>query len=164
MWNNVITGLFAIAGLVIGVLLEPLKGLFVARARNRQQRAEQAALVVTAATEAKHSAVELNAAFRHRMAGNRMNDEQELELVRTYNRVRDDLRKAVGLLRLHGPDKLAEAGDSLREADEALFRLVQEPDQGAHDLAKLPPKVLAAASAVDEQVTTFAKLARKHIT
>jgi hypothetical protein len=134
MWTNVVTGLFTLAGLITGVLLEPLKGLFAARVRNRQQRAEQAVHVISAATEAKHAAVELNGAFRTRTARIAVDRDQELALIKTYNRARDDLRKAVGLIRLRGPDVLADEAERLMEADEALFRLCRSPMRASTSL------------------------------
>ncbi|MFD9703865.1 hypothetical protein [Lentzea sp. NPDC059081] len=162
MWSNVVTGLFTLTGLAVGVALEPLKTLFAAKARNRQQRAEQAAKVIQAASDAQHIGLQLNAAYRHRAAGFRVSGDQETEYITTYNAARDDLRKAVAMLRLHGPDALADEADKLRDADDAMFALLQEPDDGEHNLDTAPKRLKQATEVAAAAVQRFAKLARKH--
>jgi hypothetical protein len=162
MWSNVIIGVFTLAGLTVGVLLEPLKELFGARARTRRQRAELAALIVSSASDTRHLAVELNAYYRHRLAGHRVDHEQQSRCITDYNEARNDLRKSVGLLRLHGPDVLADHANTLWQVDSALFRLLQEPDDGDHELTRQPKRVQQASENVDSVVQSFAGLARKH--
>jgi hypothetical protein len=168
MWINVITGLmsglFAIGGIVTGVLMEPWKGLIAARTRNRQQRSEQAALVIRNASDSRHLVVELNAVYRVTKAGGRVSTEQQNELITRVNTVRDDIRKAAALLRLHGPDELADQADVVRAKDLALFSLIHETEDGEHAPAESPKRVQQAAEAVDDAVKTFAELARKHTT
>lgn len=156
------TGLFTLAGLAVGVALEPLKTLFTAKARNRQQRAEQAAKVIQAASDAQHIGLQLNATYRHNAAGFKVASDQVNEYITTYNAARDDLRKAVAMLRLHGPDVLADEADKLRDADDAMFAVLQEPDDGEHDIGTPPKRLKQAADVAAAAVQRFAKLARKH--
>lgn len=50
MANGIIAGVFTIVGVVLGVLLEPVKAAFLNRARVRQERADCCAALLDAVT------------------------------------------------------------------------------------------------------------------
>ncbi|WP_344881169.1 hypothetical protein [Allokutzneria multivorans] len=162
--SNIVTGIFTLSGLIVGVLLEPLKAVFAAKSRNRQQRNEQSAIIIQCASDSGHIALNLNYAYRARMAGESLALEPEMNLVKEYNQVRDQLRKSVMLLRLHGPDGLANKALEVNKSDNSLYELLQESNSGEFSATEVPERVQEAANVLAEQIMAFAELARKHST
>ncbi|GLZ28153.1 hypothetical protein Lesp02_03430 [Lentzea sp. NBRC 105346] len=96
-------------------------------------------------------------------AGRRADGSFENECVESYRLARNDLRQVVVLLRLSGPDELAEAAHVVREA-ERRFRATRFAcdDGGEFDQDKPPKIVLQAAHDFEDAVHEFALLARRY--
>lgn len=162
MWQTALAGMLGILGTFVGGLVEPLRGLLSSRARTRQLRGERSAEVIRAAARIQHDILDLNADYRARAARERTRTREHVfEVVRSLNTAKSDLRQAVALLRLYGPDQLADAGERVIEAGQAMFRLIQAPDDGPHNLAVPPANLEAAARRLDESMKQFASLARR---
>jgi len=78
------------------------------------------------------------------------------------NKAKDDMRVTAALLRLYGPDDLADEATHVLKLDDELFKLGKEPDEGQHQLDVPPPRLRAVADSVDSAIQDFAKLARRH--
>lgn len=163
MGTAVITGAFAIAGVLVGTLLEPVKLLIASRARTRNKRAEWCASFIQAAATVRHGLVQLNSVDRAKRAGEFAPAAEQVHAwIAEINKAKDDLRSTAALLRLCGPDELADRAGQVVEADERLFRHGKDGDDGEHDLHVVPPMLLAAARALDVEVEGFAVVARRH--
>jgi hypothetical protein len=163
MWAQVITGSFLLAGTILGAFLEPLRGLFTSRARTRQLRGERCATFIHAVTTSRHGIVEMNAVDRLRAAGGpEFNKVQVRDHIRKVNEARAQVRETAALLRMFGPDELANQAEAVREAETALYRVIEEPTVDGADPREAPPKVAKAAEAVDVALASFAVTARDH--
>lgn len=163
MLTPLITGLFALGGVTLGVMLEPIKALFAARARSRQERAERCARLVEAATTARSALIRLNTLHRRRMLGTEVVDaSEEFSIENEYYAARNEIRQVVGLLDLSGPDELAACARSVREADRELGKVrFDVEDAPAFDRYTLPPTVRKAADAMETEVRAFVDVARR---
>lgn len=161
MWPNVITGLFALAGVTIGVALEPIKSLIGSRARTRQIRGEHCAKLISAVTTTKYGVISLNAAGRARNAGQpRPQNDQVNGWIDLMNKARSEGRETSALLYLYGPTELANEARKVQAAEETLYFLLD--DQGASaDPTIVPQRLHNASEALDSTVRDFATLARR---
>jgi hypothetical protein len=164
MLTSLITGLFALAGVSLGVALEPVKALVAQRSKSRQERAERCARLVVAATSTRTLLIALNLRRRREAAGVVAEEIDADEIVRQYRSSRADLRQAVALIQLSGPDDLAAAAEAVRGADRDLRAQRRVVDRTPHTLDEdaLPPAVLDAAIHLDEEIRRFALKARKY--
>lgn len=160
-----ITGLFALGGVTLGVMLEPVKSLFAARARSRQERAERCARLVEAATTARSVLIRLNTLHRRRMLGAEVVEaSEEFEIENGYYSARNEIRQVVGLLDLSGPDELAACARAVREADRNLGKVrFKVEDAPTLDRYTLPPAVRKAADVMEAEVEAFVGVARRYV-
>lgn len=165
MTSSLIPGIFALVGVTLGVILEPVKSFFAERTRGRQERADRCANLIQAATRSRALLLALNGAQRRKAAGLAPDDIDADDIVRQYRAARADLRHLVPLLVLSGPDELAEAGDMVLEADRDLRaqRFSVDPDPTRYEEDLFPQPVQQAARKLQEEITRFAKLARKFV-
>ncbi|MGM1061353.1 hypothetical protein [Saccharothrix sp. Mg75] len=160
-----ITGLFALGGVALGVMLEPVKALFAARARSRQERAERCARLVEAATTARSTLIRLNTLHRRRTLGADVVEmAEEFEVENTYYTARNEIRQVSGLLDLSGPDELAAGARAVRQADRELgmVRFIAE-DASTFERYTLPLTVRKAADAMEAEVRAFVDVARQYV-
>lgn len=163
MTTAVITGVFAIAGVLVGTLLEPIKLLIASRARTRQTRAERCAALIQSAATAKHVLLQLNGVDRAKRARDfTPASDQVYAWSEEINKAKHELRSTAALLRLYGPDELANQAAEVVKADEEMFKHGKEGDEGEYNLNLVPPKLLAAAQSLDSEVQKFADAARRH--
>jgi hypothetical protein len=164
MWTTIIASFGALLGVVVGVLLEPLKAAFAIRARARQDRADRAVSLIDAATRTRALLLGANLLFRYEMRGEVKPDTDSHELIASYREARADLRRAVELLHLSGPTVLAEAADRVHEADRRLRATRFTPDDNGDefDRDKQPLAVTEAATSLSRELRAFADLARKY--
>jgi hypothetical protein len=164
MWANIITGLFTLAGLVTGVALEPVKAAFSSRARTRQIRGERCAKLIAAVTATKNGVITLNAAGRSIVAGQRRPEtEQANGWIADINTARTRGRESSALLDLYGPCELGTAARNVMHAEETVYSLVNAPDDGEHDLLKMPTTLVKATEELDLATQQFAQLAHKFV-
>jgi hypothetical protein len=165
MLTPLITGLFALGGVTLGVMLEPVKTMFAARARSRQERAERCARLVEAAATACSTLIRLNTLHRRRKLGTDVADaSEEFEIENVYYEARNEIRQVVGLLDLSGPDQLAAYARTVREADRVLGKVrFDVEDAPTFDRYILPPTVREAADAMEENVRAFVVVARLYV-
>jgi hypothetical protein len=166
MADGIIAGVFTLAGVVIGVLLEPVKAAFATRARTRQERAERCAQLLEAVSRSGTWLISLNRQFRDQIAGRTPTlDSQAYERVVTeFVSARQDMRRLVWLLRLSGPDELAIAAQRLREAERKLRDRRDEPDDDQSDgRDAMPRAVRRAREELDAELGRFADTARRAI-
>ncbi|WP_410599813.1 hypothetical protein [Amycolatopsis sp. lyj-90] len=162
MWNTVIAGLFALAGVAFGVAAEPFKAAVSSRSRTRQARGEQCAKLISATTATRHGVIALNAAGRAICAGHKGPEPKQVNgWITEINDARSRGREASALLDLYGPLELAKKARKVLEAEESVYLLMDEPDPGEHDLMKKPPQLIAATDALDVVVQEFAQQAHK---
>lgn len=141
----------ALAGVVVGVLLEPVKAFFAANAARRAACLDQCARLIQAASTTRPL---LLAVTERRAAGDVSDDPAFADLVARYRTARQEVRQSVALLHLRGSDRIAAGADRVREADRRL-REAGESD-GVAD-------VRVAGDLLEEEILRFAALARKHI-
>ncbi|WP_280220660.1 hypothetical protein [Nocardia neocaledoniensis] len=158
-------GLFALGGVTLGVLLEPVKALFAGRAKIRQDRTELCAAIIDTTELMRSHLLLLNVHHRMReVAGQSVADETIHEIETQYFDARTELRRLRLRLQLVGPAPLVEQASRVRAADRALrdvrFELDDVPMFNRH---VMPSKVKAAAQSFEAEVETFAGLARRHL-
>ncbi|RSM62186.1 hypothetical protein DMH04_52690 [Kibdelosporangium aridum] len=118
-----ITGLFALAGVSLGVFLEPVKAKVAARTRLREDRALRCAELVDAAAESREAVKWLLRTIREDQAPMPATAEMITEAEQKYWSARKDLKKALLLIRLTGPDELVTSAEAVSDADRALRKL-----------------------------------------
>jgi hypothetical protein len=160
----VVAAAAALLGVALGALLEPLKLRASERARVRQGRAERCERIIDAAMICRARLLSLNLAYRTIVAGLTLEGDNEAERLEAYRLARYNLRTAVALLRLCGPDDLVDAAMRVREEERSLRKVRFAPDDG-DDLDKdWPPQpVLKHARAVEQAVHDFAATARRYV-
>jgi hypothetical protein len=163
MATAVIGGFFALGGVLLGVLLEPIKTMTASRARTRQTRSEQCSVLIKAAQQAKQGLMQLNAVDRARSAGDFSPSAEQVHMwIADINKAKDEMRSATALLRLYGPDRVADSAVEVLEADDRMFLLGKEPGSGEYGLEHVPMKLQSAADELDAAVQSFAVVARRH--
>jgi hypothetical protein len=164
MGTAVITGIFAIAGVLVGTLLEPVKLLIASRARTRQTRSERCASLIVAAHSASHALVQLNAVQRAKRNGGFTPEVEQLNAyISEINTAKDTMRSDTALLRLYGPDKVADQAKLVLDADDAAFKFAEEVDDGPLNMNAPPPKLGAAVAELHALTQEFASVARRYI-
>ncbi|MEN3267219.1 hypothetical protein [Pseudonocardia sp.] len=166
MANGIIAGVFTIVGVVLGVLLEPVKAAFLNRAHVRQERADRCAALLEAVTLSSTWLITLNRQLRDESAGRKTSLEPAAyeRVTAEFVAARQNMRKLVWLLRLSGPDDLAEAAEQVRSAESGLRELRQEPDDddsGGRD--GMPRAIRVARAQLDTALGSFTDVARRHI-
>jgi hypothetical protein len=162
MWPNVITGLFTLAGVVVGVALEPVKNLIGSRARTRQTRGESCAKLISAVTLVRNGIVTLNVAYRARAAGQQVPKNDQLnDHIAAVNTAKAQIREISALLSLYGPDDLATKAGEVNAAEEVLYRLIYELG-GTYTAPDNPEILTPPIEALDAAILDFARLARKY--
>jgi len=91
MWIAVVAGSFGIGGVVLGVLLEPVKAIFARRVRARDERAERCARLIEAAVSARMYALGINRVHRFRSGGREVDEEWAASNQRAYNEARREI-------------------------------------------------------------------------
>jgi hypothetical protein len=117
-----VAGVFALAGVLLGAFLEPVKARVAARARLREERALRSAQLVEAATTARDAVLWLFRTVRIVAPPVPASAELVAEAEQRYWSARSDIKKAL-LLRLVGPDELIAGASAIAEADRALREL-----------------------------------------
>lgn len=121
MVTPLIAGVFALAGVTLGVLLEPVKARVAARQRIRDDRALRCAELVDAASAARAALLRL---FRTTRATHFPAPGTSIaEVEEAYWLARTDLKQAALRLRLVAPDSLIARADAVLDSDLALRRL-----------------------------------------
>ena len=162
---SVITGLFTLAGVFLGVVLEPLKSRFVDQTNARALRGERCAQLIRAVTSTRSLLLAINLINREReQHPDKIHSDRD-EVVRQYRTARRKIRENVALLHLSGPDPLAEAADALRRADRDLraVRHVVGDEDGDIDPDVLPDPVQRAADFIEEETIRFARTASRYV-
>jgi len=126
-----VAGVFALAGVLLGVFLEPVKARVAARTRLREERALRSAQLVEAAITARDAVLWLFRTVRTVTPPVPSNAELVADAEQRYWSARSDLKKALLLLRLVGPDELIAAAVAVAEADRALRTLWFDRDPEA---------------------------------
>jgi len=164
MLSSLITGIFALGGVGLGVLLEPVKAAVAGKAKNRQDRAELCTAFINTAAQMRSYLLALN--VRHRMrkvAGMDIDDQVIQDIEENYFGCRTELRQQLLLIQFRGPDDLAIQAGHVRNADRGLrdarFEL---DDDGQFDRHVMPRSLKAAAQAFEAEIEKFALLARKY--
>jgi hypothetical protein len=158
-----VTGLFTIGGVAAGTVFEPAKNMFTSRARTRQARAERCASFIEAAEACSYYAVEFNAVHRATVAGSRIPAKAQTDSwVEEANKARADVRRMKALLRMFGPDLLAEQAGKVFDATQVLSSFINENDAGPHVTTRLPVKVQEGQDALSAEIDMFARIARKY--
>jgi hypothetical protein len=118
-----VAGVFALAGVLLGAFLEPVKARVAARTRLREERALRSAQLVEAATTARDAVLWLFRTVRTAAPAVPASAELVAEAEQRYWSARSDIKKALLLLRLVGPDELIAGAVTVAEADRALREL-----------------------------------------
>lgn len=164
MLSSLITGLFALGGVALGVVLEPVKSVVASRTKSRQDRTELCTSFINTAAQMRSHLLALN--VRHRMrevAGVDIEDRVVQDIEEQYFACRTELRQQLLLLQFRGPDDLAAQAGRVRNADRALrdarFEL---DDNGLFDRHAMPTSLKAAAQKFEGEIEAFAILGRKY--
>ncbi|HWO60028.1 MAG TPA: hypothetical protein VNO31_08340 [Umezawaea sp.] len=159
MLTPLVAGLFALAGVTLGVFLEPVKARVAARTRLREDRALRCAQLVEAATTANGAIVWLLGTIRQATPPLAASDITIAEVEQRYWDARNDLKKAVLLIRLIGPNELVSSAVEVGDSDLELRRLWfdREPAGRESDSVEMSRALHANTRALDE----FADLARR---
>ncbi|MFI6094088.1 hypothetical protein ACIA8G_00940 [Lentzea sp. NPDC051213] len=163
IWPAIIAALAALLGATLGALVEPLKLSAARRARIRQERLERSAELIEVANEARGLAIAVNRRHRGEQIGGGQDD--WTEIAERHHAARAKLRTITGVLRILGPDALADAAQRVHSADAELsvarFEEAPAPDDGRP--LSIPPRILALRDALDTALTDFTDVARKHV-
>ncbi|MEV1121972.1 hypothetical protein AB0I91_43540 [Actinosynnema sp. NPDC049800] len=153
-----VAGFAGLLGVVVGGALEPYKLRAARRARVRQDRAERCARLVETTMTSRTRLLALNRAHRRGITGKDLDEWME-----KCREARNELRQAVAVMHLSGPQKLINAAKALREAERKLreMRFVQE-DDGKFNPDRAPESVMKMADALEAAVYEFAQIARRY--
>ncbi|MDS0139842.1 MULTISPECIES: hypothetical protein [unclassified Amycolatopsis] len=131
MLTPLVAGVFALAGVLLGAFLEPVKARVAARTRLREERALRSAQLVEAATIARDAVLWLFRTVRTVAPPLPADAELIAEAEQRYWSARSDIKKALLLLRLVGPDELIAGAVAVAEADRDLRKLWFDRDPAA---------------------------------
>ncbi|GLZ28154.1 hypothetical protein Lesp02_03440 [Lentzea sp. NBRC 105346] len=165
MLTPLITGFFALGGVALGVILEPVRAVFAARARSRQERTERCARLVEAAITARSALIRLNTIHRRRtLRADVVGQSEVFDVENIYYGARNEIRQVVGLLDLFGPEELAKHGRAIREMDRELGKVrFDVEDAVTFERYTLPSTVRQAADAMELEIQSFTEAARRYI-
>lgn len=167
MWTTillaVISSTAALAGVALGAFVEPIKQRAAQRARVQQERFERCAELVEAAYQARGLVVAVNRAYRgERPAFGAVGEPDWSALDERYHTARAKVRTLVGVLRIYGPDELAEKAEAIKVAESALahvrFSAVAEVRDGRP--VSIPVEMGRAGAALDRAIIAFTDAAR----
>ncbi|SMD27330.1 hypothetical protein [Kibdelosporangium aridum] len=159
MLTPLVAGLFALAGVTLGVFLEPVKARVAARTRLREDRALRCAELVEAATAASGAIVWLFGTVRIAAPPLAASEATIAEVEQRYWSVRNDLKKAVLLIRLIGPSELIASAVAVSDSDLELRRLWFDREPAARQSNS--PEIAQALHANTRALDEFADLARR---
>ncbi|KJK48938.1 hypothetical protein UK23_15600 [Lentzea aerocolonigenes] len=156
----IIAAVAALLGATLGALVEPIKLSAARRARIRQERLERCA---ETAHEARGLAIAVNRRHRGEHIGGGQDD--WTEIAEQHHVARAKLRTITAVLKMLGPDELAEAAVKVHAADETLSvgRFEESPAAPDGRPISIPPQLLAFRDALDAAVSDFADIARRHV-
>lgn len=159
MLTPLVAGVFALAGVLLGAFLEPVKARVAARTRLREERALRSAQLVEAATTARDAVLWLFRTVRTVAPPVPADAELVAEAEQRYWTARSDIKKALLLLRLVGPDELIAGATAVAEADRALRALWfdREPESRRSHSAEMSEVLNRGRDAFD----AFTDLARR---
>ncbi|MFD4675579.1 hypothetical protein ACFWNN_38035 [Lentzea sp. NPDC058450] len=123
MLTPLVAGLVALAGVSLGVLLEPVKAKVAARTRLREDRALRCAELVEAAIASREEIKWLLRTIREDKPPVPATAAMIAEAEQRYWSARNDLKKMVLLIRLTGPDQLIASAEAVSDTDSAVRRL-----------------------------------------
>jgi hypothetical protein len=118
-----LAGLFALAGVTLGVFLEPVKARVAAQARVREDRALRSAQLVEAATATRAALLWLFRINRITAPPTSTDDPETIHAEQQYWAARNELKKAVLLIQLVGPVKLITSAMAISDSDLELRKL-----------------------------------------
>lgn len=165
MLPSLITGLFALSGVALGVLLEPVKTAAAGRAKRRNDRALLCTSFINTAAAMRSHLLALNVRHRMREVGHLEVDRDEIrDIEERYFEHRTEIRQQLLLLQLQGPNDLAAQAGLVRNADrelrDARFSI---DDNGKFDRHVMPTALKSAALTFESEIERFALLGRKYI-
>jgi hypothetical protein len=165
MTPSLLTGLFTLGGVLIGVLLEPVKAMFAARTRRRQECADRCAQLIEAAAASRTLLMEINWLHRSGVLDSGALDERSAETIAEYRAARRTIAQVAILLQMSGPDDLANAASAVRNADRSLraTRLTVEANQEVEVRDAIPEAVREASAELEAEILRFAGVARRHV-
>lgn len=112
----------------------------------------------------RHGVIALNAARRAQNVGaHSPKDEQVNGWIDRINTAKNQGREACALLSLYGPNHLVVEARKVLEAEDAVYRHLEDGDDGPLDLTGPPPRLAEASGALDMATQKFAEVARKFI-
>lgn len=150
-----------VIGVLVGVLVDPLKNVFARRERRRQELVELCRRLVEAAATVGHLAVGLNIAERAKNRGGPPPFEQRFEVMRTYNAAIAEMNVARQLIRMSGPDELSNSAGDVLDTCHRLQHQIHTPDDDPDaTLTTLPRSVDQATEELLAATTRFSRLAR----
>ncbi|MFI9386869.1 hypothetical protein [Kutzneria sp. NPDC052558] len=159
MLTPFIAGLFALAGVLLGVFLEPVKAKVAARTRLREDRASRCAELVEAATASREEVKWLLRTIREDEEPVPATAEMTAAAEQRYWQARSSLKKMVMLIRLIGPDRLIASAEAVSDTDRAVRKLWFGPrpaERRSHS-AEIAETLRASRRALEE----FTDLARR---
>lgn len=164
MLTSLITGLFALSGVALGVALEPVEAFAASRLKRRQDRAELCTSLINTAAAMRSHILGLN--VRHRMqevAGIDVDIREVREIEEQHFAHRNELRQQLLLIKLYGPDELTHQAGVVRNADRALRDARYVLDADYFDRHIMPEALKSAATAFESKIEAFAILGRRLI-
>ena len=123
MVTPLVAGAFALAGVVLGVLLEPIRARVAARTRTREDRMLRCSQLVEAANAARAAILWLFRTSRIHPPPISVTTAAIADAEQQYWQARNDLKKSVLLLRLIGPNELIDKSIAVSDSDLDLRRL-----------------------------------------
>ena len=159
MLTPFVAGLFALAGVLLGVFLEPVRAKVAARARLREDRALRCTELVEAASTCREQVKWLLRTIRTDQQPLPATTETTAAAEQRYWQARGDLKKMVMLIRLVGPDQLITSAQAVIDTDRAVRGLWfgLEADERRYQSVKVFETLRASREALEE----FAALARR---
>ncbi|WP_133794627.1 hypothetical protein [Actinokineospora alba] len=144
--------------------MEPIKQRAAQRVRIHQERFERCAQLVEAANEARGLAIAVNRAHRgERPAFGPDGVTDWSVLDERFHAARARVRTLAGVLRIYGPDELAEKAEAVRKAEGALAyaRFAQDGEAAGGRPVSIPIDMRRAADGLDRAVLEFTDAARQ---
>lgn len=159
MLTPLVAGVFALAGVSLGAFLEPVRAKVAARTRLREDRALRCAELVEAAATSREAVKWLLRTIRKDKPPVPATAEMITDAEQRYWNVRNDLKKAMLLLRLIGPEPLIASAEVVSDTDRAVRRLWfdREPGERQSHSAEISQTLQASRRALEE----FTALARR---
>ena len=158
MLTSLITGAFALAGVTLGALLEPVKAKVAARQRLRDDRALRCAEVIESASAARSAILAL---FRHTRIEQRPSQAILADFENRYWEARVELKRAVLGLRLVAPDELINDAELVLDSDFQLRRHWFDAVPAERNSSRV--ELSQALKQNESTALRFADSARRHV-